>query len=180
MNRTLLLPFAASLVVGALGLAGCGSGNSNSTPTAAVSTTTKSSPATSPTSAVKTGTAAASSTAPTLTSPTTTPDGLKYQDTTVGTGAVAVAGKRVTVNYTLWLPGGKLIQSSKQSGQPFQFVLGQGNVIKGWDEGVAGMKVGGTRLLYLPTALAYGARSPSPDIPVNSDLVFEVDLLAVQ
>jgi FKBP-type peptidyl-prolyl cis-trans isomerase len=174
MNRTILFPFAVTLALGATLLGACGGDTAASTPTKSATTATA---APSPTKAATTAPAGG---APTLTNPTVTASGLKYQDEVVGTGTTALAEKKVTVHYTLWLPSGKKIQSSKDAGQPFTFTLGHGDVIKGWDEGVAGMKVGGKRLLYIPTALGYGARSPSPDIPANSDLVFEVELLAVQ
>ena len=178
MNRTILLPIAASLALGATLLGACG-GDSSSSPASSKAATTVATTTAAGTSPTKAATTAPGG-APTLTNPTVTASGLKYQDEVVGTGATATAEKKVTVHYTLWLPSGKKIQSSKDAGQPFTFTLGLGQVIKGWDEGVAGMKVGGKRLLYLPTALAYGARSPSADISANSDLVFEVELLAVQ
>ncbi len=113
----------------------------------------------------------------------TTPSGLQYEDTIVGSGDVARAGQRVSVHYTGWLynngeQGGKF-DSSKDRGQPFEFPLGAGHVIKGWDEGVQGMKVGGTRRLVIPAALGYGARGAGGVIPPNATLLFEVDLLAV-
>lgn len=113
----------------------------------------------------------------------TTASGLQYEDTTPGTGAEAKAGQRVSVHYTGWLfndgvQGGKF-DSSKDRGQPFSFGLGGGQVIKGWDEGVQGMKVGGTRRLIIPAALGYGARGAGGVIPPNATLLFEVELLAV-
>ena len=117
---------------------------------------------------------------------TTLPSGLQYDDTTVGTGAEAVAGKRVKVHYTGWLYDptaannrGKKFDSSKDRGQPFSFGLGQGEVIRGWDEGFQGMKVGGTRVLTIPPEMGYGARGAGGVIPPNATLVFEVELLAV-
>ena len=115
----------------------------------------------------------------TLTNPTTTASGLKYEDTVVGTGASPKVGQRVTVHYTGTLVNGTKFDSSIDRGQPFTFTLGVGQVIKGWDEGVATMKVGGKRVLYIPAALGYGSRANGP-IPANSDLIFEVELLAVQ
>lgn len=114
---------------------------------------------------------------------TTTASGLQYEDTTVGAGAVAKAGQQVRVHYTGWLyndgqQGGKF-DSSKDRGQPFSFALGAGQVIRGWDEGVQGMKVGGTRRLIIPAALGYGARGAGGVIPPNATLLFEVELLAV-
>ncbi len=117
---------------------------------------------------------------------TTTASGLQYEDTTPGSGAEAVAGQNVSVHYTGWLldaaaPNGRgrKFDSSKDRGQPFQFSLGAGQVIRGWDEGVQGMKVGGTRVLTIPADLGYGARGAGGVIPPNATLVFEVDLLAV-
>ena len=111
---------------------------------------------------------------------------LQSVDTTVGTGAEAVAGKRVRVHYTGWLYDptaannrGTKFDSSKDRGQPFSFGLGGGEVIRGWDEGVQGMKVGGTRTLVIPPELGYGARGAGGVIPPNATLLFEVDLLAV-
>lgn len=104
---------------------------------------------------------------------------LKIEDTKVGTGAEAVAGKTVTVHYTGWLTNGRKFDSSKDHGQPFSFPLGAGQVIKGWDQGVAGMKVGGTRKLTIPASLGYGDDGAPPVIPPNATLVFEVELLAV-
>lgn len=106
--------------------------------------------------------------------------GLKVEDVTVGTGAEAVVGKMVGVHYTGWLMDGKKFDSSYDHGGPFTFQLGVGQVIKGWDEGVAGMKVGGKRKLTIPPALAYGDRDVGNGlIPANSTLMFEVELLAV-
>jgi FKBP-type peptidyl-prolyl cis-trans isomerase FkpA len=114
---------------------------------------------------------------------TTTPSGLQYQDTTIGNGAEAKAGARVSVHYTGWLYEGGVkgskFDSSKDRGQPFAFPLGAGHVIGGWDEGVQGMKVGGTRVLVIPPALGYGARGAGGVIPPNATLMFEVDLLGV-
>ena len=114
----------------------------------------------------------------------TTPSGLQYVDSTVGNGDVAKAGDQVSVHYTGWLQNsdgskGKKFDSSKDRGQPFQFALGQGQVIKGWDEGVQGMKVGGVRELIIPAALGYGPRGAGGVIPPNATLIFEVELLGV-
>jgi len=109
----------------------------------------------------------------------TTPSGLKYTDTKVGTGAEAKAGQTVSVHYTGTLTDGKKFDSSKDRGQPFNFPLGAGRVIKGWDEGVAGMKVGGKRKLFIPAKVGYGEEGAGDDIPPNADLVFEVELLDV-
>ena len=109
----------------------------------------------------------------------TTPSGLVYEELTVGAGAEAASGKKVTVHYTGWLTDGTKFDSSKDRGQPFEFPLGGGRVIKGWDEGVQGMKVGGVRKLTIPPELGYGARGAGGAIPPNSTLVFEVELLKV-
>ena len=111
---------------------------------------------------------------------TTTPSGLQYWDITVGTGATAVAGKTVKVHYTGWLTTGKKFDSSLDRGMPFSFPLGGGKVIKGWDEGVAGMKVGGKRQLRIPPELGYGPRGAGNVIPPNAILIFDVELLAVR
>ena len=111
-------------------------------------------------------------------------DGLKYVDTNVGTGAEAKAGQTVKVHYTGWLDQngqkGKKFDSSLDRGQPFSFTLGAHQVIRGWDEGVAGMKVGGKRTLTIPPDLGYGARGAGGVIPANATLIFDVELLGVQ
>ena len=111
--------------------------------------------------------------------PTTTPSGLVIDEITVGQGAVAAAGQKVTVHYTGWLTNGTKFDSSKDRNNPFDFPLGAGRVIKGWDEGVAGMQVGGKRKLTIPPALGYGARGAGGVIPPDATLVFEVELLGV-
>jgi peptidylprolyl isomerase len=111
----------------------------------------------------------------------TTPSGLKYQDLVVGNGPMAEEGTPVVVNYTGWLTDGTKFDSSYDPGrQPFPFTIGAGNVIRGWDEGVKGMRVGGKRKLIIPPDLAYGARGYPPVIPPNSTLVFEVEFLSVK
>ena len=110
----------------------------------------------------------------------TTPSGLKYVDQTVGTGDVAVVGKNVSVHYTGWLENGKKFDSSVDRGQSFSFPLGAGRVIKGWDEGVQGMKVGGKRKLTIPSELGYGSRGAGGVIPPNATLIFDVELLGVR
>ena len=114
----------------------------------------------------------------------TTPSGLQYLDTEIGTGATATAGQQVSVHYTGWLFNdgvqGAKFDSSKDRGDPFGFSLGAGMVIKGWDEGVAGMQIGGRRTLIIPAALGYGARSAGGAIPPNATLKFDVELLGVR
>jgi FKBP-type peptidyl-prolyl cis-trans isomerase len=113
----------------------------------------------------------------------TTESGLQYEDTVAGTGPTASAGQRVHVHYTGWLwqdgQQGRKFDSSKDRGTPFSFRLGGGEVIGGWDEGVQGMQVGGTRVLIIPPALGYGAYGAGGVIPPNATLKFEVDLLGV-
>jgi FKBP-type peptidyl-prolyl cis-trans isomerase len=104
---------------------------------------------------------------------------LQKEDSKVGTGDEAVTGKQVTVHYTGWLANGTKFDSSKDRGMPFSFQLGGGQVIKGWDQGVVGMKVGGIRKLTIPPELGYGARGAGGVIPPNATLVFEVELLGV-
>ncbi|AIQ88765.1 Peptidyl-prolyl cis-trans isomerase FKBP-type [Methylobacterium oryzae CBMB20] len=114
----------------------------------------------------------------------TTPSGLKYQDEVVGTGPEPKAGQQVTVQYTGWLDEGgkkgKKFDSSRDRNQPFSFPLGAGQVIKGWDEGVATMKTGGKRTLIIPPQLGYGARGAGGVIPPNATLIFDVELLGAK
>jgi peptidylprolyl isomerase len=116
--------------------------------------------------------------------PVTTPSGLKYVDEVVGTGPEPKAGQSVNVHYTGWLDQngqkGKKFDSSRDRGQPFSFTLGQGQVIAGWDQGVATMKVGGKRTLVIPPQLGYGARGAGGVIPPNATLIFDVELLGAQ
>lgn len=109
----------------------------------------------------------------------TTKSGLQYVDLVVGKGASPVVGKMVTVHYTGKLTNGKKFDSSVDRKEPFQFVIGIGQVIQGWDEGVMTMKVGGKRKLTIPSQLGYGARGAGSDIPPNATLVFDVELLNV-
>ncbi len=114
----------------------------------------------------------------------TTPSGLRIIDTKPGTGPVPQAGQTVTVNYTGWLfvdgKKGQKFDSSLDRNQPFSFTIGQGQVIKGWDEGVGTMHVGGTRTLIIPPDLGYGARGAGGVIPPNATLIFDVDLISVK
>jgi FKBP-type peptidyl-prolyl cis-trans isomerase FkpA len=114
---------------------------------------------------------------------TTTPTGLIIEDIAIGDGAIAAAGQDVTVHYTGWLTDGVMrgrkFDSSKDRNEPFVFALGAGRVIKGWDEGVQGMKVGGTRKLSIPPGLGYGTHGAGGVIPPNATLWFEVELLGV-
>ena len=115
---------------------------------------------------------------------TTTASGLVFEELTVGSGNTATAGQKVSVHYTGWLSQngnkGTKFDSSLDRGEPFVFPLGKGHVIRGWDEGVAGMKVGGKRKLTIPPTLGYGARGAGGVIPPNATLVFEVELLDVK
>lgn len=117
-------------------------------------------------------------------SPVTTKSGLKYVDEKVGRGVEAVKGKSVSVHYTGWLDNagakGSKFDSSVDRGTPFTFALGAGQVIPGWDEGVAGMKIGGKRTLYIPATLGYGTRGAGSAIPPNANLIFDVELLGVK
>ena len=109
-----------------------------------------------------------------------TPSGLTYLDQTIGTGEPAVAGQTATVHYTGWLENGNKFDSSVDRGQPFSFPLGAGRVIKGWDEGVVGMKVGGKRKLTIPASLGYGTGGVGGVIPPNATLIFDVELLEIR
>ncbi|OQY87961.1 MAG: peptidylprolyl isomerase [Anaerolineae bacterium UTCFX2] len=110
----------------------------------------------------------------------TTASGLQYEDLVIGTGAQAQPGDTVSVQYTGWLQDGTKFDSSLNRNQPFTFTLDMGNVIRGWDEGVGGMKVGGKRRLVIPPDLAYGSRGAGGVIPPNATLIFEVELLEVR
>jgi len=109
----------------------------------------------------------------------TTASGLMYIDQQVGSGASPQSGQNVQVHYTGWLTDGKKFDSSVDRGQPFAFPLGRGQVIQGWDEGVASMRVGGKRRLIIPSELGYGARGSGSTIPPNATLIFDVELLSV-
>jgi hypothetical protein len=168
MKRQLVLVFSFLAVV--LILAGCG----RDKPTAPATSTAPSSPASSsPPPARTSGPMAVSG------SPTTTPTGLQYWDVVVGTGAPAVPGKGVKVHYSGYLTNGQKFDSSRDRNQPFVFQLGAGQVIRGWDEGVAGMKVGGQRQLKISPELGYGSTGAGGVIPPNATLIFDVELLDV-
>ena len=121
---------------------------------------------------------------PALAAEVTTPSGLRIIDSVPGIGPVPQAGQTVTVNYTGWLfvngKKGKKFDSSLDNGQPFSFTLGQGQVIKGWDEGLATMHIGGKRTLIIPPDLGYGARGAGEDIPPGATLIFDIDLLGAK
>jgi len=136
----------------------------------------ESSPSASPTTAVD---GSATPTVSPASEIITTASGLQYQDQVIGTGPLAKAGQTVSVQYTGTLTDGTKFDSSYDRKEAFSFKLGTGQVIKGWDEGVAGMKVGGKRILAIPPALGYGAQANGP-IPANSTLIFEVELVAVE
>ncbi len=110
---------------------------------------------------------------------TSNPSGLRYRDDAEGSGQEARKGDRVSVHYTGTLEDGTKFDSSRDRGSPFDFRLGEGRVIRGWDEGVAGMKVGGRRILVIPPELGYGARGAGNVVPPNSTLVFDVELLEI-
>jgi len=169
-----------------IAVAGCQEGTSGgSTPagstTSGTSTSTTTSTTNNTTTMSDSGMSAGAKTeAPAASSKEVTmPSGLKYEDLVVGTGAEAAAGKTVSVHYTGWLTNGTKFDSSVDRGQPYQFALGTGAVIRGWDEGIAGMKVGGKRKLTIPPDLAYGASGRPPVIPASSTLVFDVELVGV-
>jgi FKBP-type peptidyl-prolyl cis-trans isomerase len=107
------------------------------------------------------------------------PDGLQYIDLNIGTGALATRGEQASVQYTGWLADGRKFDSSRDSGKPFEFTIGSGEAIGGWEEGIPGMKVGGKRKLIVPPNLGYGAQGSPPLIPANATLVFVVELVSV-
>src|ERR1700686_741440 len=127
----------------------------------------------------KSGGASSSGPAKVNGAPTTTPSGLQYWDIVVGNGPTAVPGSMVHVHYSGYLTTGEKFDSSRDRNEPFSFPLGAGQVIKGWDEGVAGMKVGGQRQLRIPPQLGYGVAGAGGTIPPNATLIFDVELLEV-
>lgn len=171
-NLALLILAGALAPVAFAACGGDGDDDTADTPTSAAATRTATEGSPSPAVTATTGPI-------TLKNPTTTPSGLQYEDVVAGTGASPQQAGRVTVHYTGKFLDGKKFDSSVDRGQPFTFVIGVGQVIKGWDEGVATMKVGGKRNLIIPAALAYGSRGQRP-IPPNTDLYFEVELISVQ
>lgn len=160
-KRLTLSMILMAALVGALALTGCNTAAQTPAATAPAETPAAEAPVT------ETGT------------PTADVTELKVEDITVGTGAEAKPGDTVTVHYTGWLADGTKFESSKDSGRPFEFQVGSGLVIKGWDVGVAGMKVGGVRRLTIPADMGYGAQGSGP-IPPNATIVFEIELLAVK
>jgi peptidylprolyl isomerase len=155
--------FAAVMLGLAVLLTACDQAKTTSTTTSAPTTTTGSTPMFDEKNA------------------TTTASGLKYIDEVVGTGAAPKAGQQVTVHYTGTLTNSSKFDSSRDRNQPFTFVIGRGQVIKGWDEGVLTMKIGGKRHLIIPPDLGYGARGAGGGlIPPNATLIFDVELLGVQ
>jgi peptidylprolyl isomerase len=185
MTRTPLISLLAAAGLGA-GLSACGSSTApgvqlapssglTSTQAAVTSSTASAAPT------AKTPTSGPLSTKPTVTPPSgAAPSKLVVKDLIKGTGAAAASGKSLTVNYVgVLYKGGTEFDSSWKRNQPFQFQLGQGAVIQGWDQGLPGMKVGGRRELIIPASLAYGAQGSPPTIPANAPLVFVIDLLAV-
>ena len=188
MKAALIMTLAAAAV-----FAACGSDSKKSTPTASSKTpSTQASPAT---GGVKPGASAtvSNSAPPAQQSDGNAPgipplkgdiqstaDGLRYIDEKAGDGAEPKSGQTVTVQYTGWLTSGTKFDSSRDRNQPFSFTLGQGQVIKGWDEGLATMKIGGRRRLIIPAALAYGPAGRPPTIPQNSTLIFDVELISAK
>jgi FKBP-type peptidyl-prolyl cis-trans isomerase len=170
-KRTIHLALLASLIVVAAMIAGCSGTPSAQAPTAPTSSQ--------PQAAAPAPATAATSAAPASPGVTAPVTALKIVDKTVGTGPAAKAGDLVTVDYTGWLTDGTKFDSSLDSGKPFQFTLGNGEVIAGWDQGVAGMQVGGVRTLTIPPSLGYGANGANGVIPPNATLVFEVKLLKI-
>jgi peptidylprolyl isomerase len=183
MHRHIIMPGVALVMLAAVAVA------QTSAQTPAKAPAKKTSTANKTASTTKTGAKKAATTSTTAAGgptkvkgePVTTASGLKYWDIVVGKGPTATSGQTVSVHYTGWLVDGKKFDSSKDRGQPFEFPLGGGAVIKGWDEGVAGMKVGGKRQLQIPPQLGYGDRGVGGGlIPPGATLIFDVELLGVK
>jgi FKBP-type peptidyl-prolyl cis-trans isomerase len=172
-KRTTYLILMAALIAMAVGISGCSGASKTSTPAA---TMPGSGPATVGTAPVAASRMTTIPPSPGKTAPVTT---LEVQDVVVGTGPAIKSGDIATVDYAGWLTDGKVFDSSVNSSQPFQFTVGQGQVISGWDKGVAGMKVGGVRKLTIPPDMAYGATGAGDAIPPGATLVFLVKLVQV-
>ncbi len=170
LKRTIVLLVAAMLLVVGMSLSGCSK-------TAAEEPAQPTVEAEQPTQEAPVAEEPSATTEQPATQPVTK---LKIEDVKKGTGAEATVGKTAVVHYTLWLTDGTKVESSKDSGQPFPFPVGGGQVIPGWDQGVPGMKVGGVRKLTIPPDLAYGAAGSPPAVPPNATLVFEIELVEVQ
>jgi FKBP-type peptidyl-prolyl cis-trans isomerase len=170
----------ASLVVAVLLTAGCGGGDAGEADEAPADTTTAG--VAGEEAEMADAAAGAGSLEDQLNDPelTATPSGLKYRDLQAGAGDEARGGQVAVVHYTGWLVDGTKFDSSHDRNEPFQFPLGGGRVIKGWDEGVQGMKVGGVRRLVIPPDLGYGSQGAGAVIPPNATLIFEVELLEVK
>jgi peptidylprolyl isomerase len=186
-SRTAL---TAAALAATIAIAGCGSsggsstitiGNENTADNALIKAGESSSSSSTSNAAVKTPTSGPLSTEPKVTPPSgPPPTKLETKNLIVGTGPEAKAGDKVTVNYVgVLYKNGKEFNASWETKEPFDFTLGEGQVIKGWDQGIPGMKVGGRRELIIPAELAYGKAGSPPKIPANEALVFVVDLLAV-
>lgn len=186
---TKALMLAGALLVAAPGCGNKGGGDAGSTPSASQDASSSSAPAApgpaasapAPPSADISHTPATTKVSGKTVTLKATPSGLQYYDIKVGTGPSPESGQFASVQYVGALPDGTKFDSSYDHGtDPFEFSVGAGNVIKGWDEGVATMKVGGKRRLVVPANLAYGSESPTPAIPPNSTLVFDVELIAIK
>ena len=181
----MIKPVHGLVVVALIAMAGCqesstsGTSTSGTTTTTTTTTTPPSTATTTPTTTTTTPMTSATGDASGV-KEVSMPDGLKYQDLTVGNGTLAESGSTVSVHYTGWLTNGTKFDSSVDRGQPFSFKIDGHQVIAGWDEGVKGMRVGGKRKLTIPPALGYGEQGAGGVIPPNATLVFDVELLNVQ